>query len=77
MRARLVAHPIWWTYQQKDRLQMTHAKDIGYELQSSLLVNAQNGLPLSVIAQNLVSAQGHGNRASMAYNQIIKPTWTS
>ena len=42
----------------KDRLQMTHAKDIGYELQSSLLVNAQNGLPLSVIAQNLVSSEG-------------------
>lgn len=42
----------------KDRLQMTHAKDIGYELQSSLLVNAQNGNPLSVTAQNLVSAEG-------------------
>ena len=42
----------------KDRLQMTHATDIGYELQSSLLVNAQNGLPLSVAAQNLVSAEG-------------------
>lgn len=42
----------------KDRLQMTHATDIGYELQSSLLVNAQDGLPLSVAAQNLVSAEG-------------------
>lgn len=42
----------------KDRLQMTHATDIGYELQSSLLVNAQDGLPLSVVAQNLVSAEG-------------------
>jgi hypothetical protein len=42
----------------QDRLQMTHATDIGYELQSSLLVHAQDGLPLSVIAQNLVSAQG-------------------
>ena len=42
----------------KDRLQMTHATDIGYELQSSLLVNAQHGLPLSVVAQNLVSAEG-------------------
>jgi Transposase DDE domain len=42
----------------KDRLQMTHAKDIGYELQSSLLVQAQDGLPLSVVAQNLVSAEG-------------------
>lgn len=42
----------------KDRLQMTHATDIGYELQSSLLVNAQDGNPLSVAAQNLVSAEG-------------------
>lgn len=42
----------------KDRLQMTHATDIGYELQSSVLVSAQDGLPLSVAAQNLVSAEG-------------------
>jgi hypothetical protein len=42
----------------KDRLQMTHARDIGYEWQSSLLVNAQDGNPLSVAAQNLVSAEG-------------------
>lgn len=42
----------------KDRLQMTHARDIGYELQSSLLVDAGNGKPLSVAAQNLVSAEG-------------------
>ena len=37
---------------------MSHAKDIDYELQSSLLVDAQDGNPLSVAAQNLVSAQG-------------------
>ena len=42
----------------KDRLQMSHAKDIGYELQSSLMVDAQNGLPLSIIAQNLCSNEG-------------------
>lgn len=42
----------------KDRRQMTHATDIGYELQSSLLVHAQDGLPLAVAAQNLVSAEG-------------------
>lgn len=42
----------------KDRLQMTHARDVGYELQSSLLVDAGNGKPLSVAAQNLVSAEG-------------------
>lgn len=42
----------------QDRLQMTHASDVGYELQSSLLVHAQNGNPLSVVAQNLASAEG-------------------
>ena len=42
----------------QDRLQMTHARDVGYELQSSLLVHAQNGNPLSVVAQNLASAEG-------------------
>ena len=48
----------------KDRLQMTHASDIGYELQSSLLVDAQEGRPLSVIAQNLVSAEGSWQSSS-------------
>ena len=42
----------------RDRLQMTHAKDIGYELQSSLVANAQDGKPLSVVAQNLACAEG-------------------
>ena len=42
----------------KDRLQMTHQHDVGYELQSSLLVDAENGKPLSVAAQNLVCAEG-------------------
>jgi hypothetical protein len=54
----------------QDRLQMTHATDIGYELQSSLLIHAQNGLPLSVAAQNLVSAHGcwQSRRASLQPN---------
>jgi len=41
-----------------DRLQMTHARDVGYELQSSLLASAADGAPLAVPAQNLVTAQG-------------------
>lgn len=41
-----------------DRLQMTHQRDLGYELQSSLLVSAEDGAPLAVPAQNLVTAQG-------------------
>ena len=42
----------------KDRLQMSHINDVGYELQSSLMVDAQNGMPLSIIAQNLCSNEG-------------------
>jgi hypothetical protein len=42
----------------KDRLQMSHATDIGYELQSSLMIDAQNGLPLSIVAQNFCSNEG-------------------
>lgn len=42
----------------QDRLQMTHATDVGYELQSSVLVSAENGAPLCVPVQNLVTAQG-------------------
>ena len=41
-----------------DRLQMTHQHDIGYELQSSLLVSSRSGVPLGAPAQNLVTAQG-------------------
>jgi hypothetical protein len=41
-----------------DRLQMTHKHDVGYELQSSLLVGAGDGAPLAVAAQNLVTAEG-------------------
>ena len=54
----------------RDRLQMTHATDIGYELQSSLLVNAQTGMPLSVVAQNLVSSEGvwQSRKATMCAN---------
>jgi hypothetical protein len=42
----------------KDRLQMTHETDIGYELQSSLLVSDRDGAPLVAPAQNLVTAAG-------------------
>jgi hypothetical protein len=42
----------------RDRLRMTHALDVGYELQSSLLVSPVDGAPLAVAAQNLVAAHG-------------------
>jgi hypothetical protein len=42
----------------RDRVQMTHATDVGYELQSSLLVSDRDGLPLVAPVQNLVTAAG-------------------
>lgn len=42
----------------RDRVQMTHATDVGYELQSSLLIGDRGGDPLGAVAQNLVTAQG-------------------
>lgn len=39
-----------------DRLQRTHPHDIGYELQSSLLVSDHTALPIAPVAQNLVTA---------------------
>ncbi|MFZ3260784.1 MAG: transposase [Thiobacillus sp.] len=52
----------------KDRLQMTHKTDIGYELQSSLLVSDRDGAPLVAPAQNLATATGvlSSNGASVA-----------
>lgn len=42
----------------RDRVQMTHATDVGYELQSSLLVSDRDGLPLVAPVQNLVTSAG-------------------
>lgn len=42
----------------QDRVQMTHATDVGYELQSSLLVSDRDGAPLVAPVQNLVTAAG-------------------
>ena len=42
----------------QDRYQMTHATDVGYELQSSLLVSDRDGGPLVAPLQNLVTADG-------------------
>jgi hypothetical protein len=40
------------------RLQRTHQYDTGYELQSSLLVDAASGLPVAPLAQTLSDATG-------------------
>lgn len=39
----------------QDKRQLSHDKDIGYELQSSLLVSDKTGLPIAPIAQNWVT----------------------
>lgn len=41
-----------------DRVQMTHALDVGYELQSSVLASDRDGGPVAVPVQNLVTAAG-------------------
>lgn len=41
-----------------DTYAITHATDIGYDLQTSLIVSDQNGQPLAPVAQRLVSADG-------------------
>lgn len=58
----LVAHD--WSHlnyygheSKRDRVHR-HAKQVGYELQSSLLMSDRGGDPLGAIAQNLVTAQG-------------------
>lgn len=58
----LVAHD--WSHinyskhkSKQDTYAMTHKRDVGYELQSSLLISDKNGAPLAPIAQNLVTAE--------------------
>ena len=41
----------------QDRVRMTHASDLGYELQSSLAVSDRHGDPLAAVAQNLVTGE--------------------
>lgn len=41
-----------------DTYAITHETDVGYDLQSSLIVSDRNGQPLAPVAQRLVSAEG-------------------
>jgi hypothetical protein len=41
------------------RIKMTHSLDPGYELQSSLLVDASSGLPVAPVGQSLSDEQGY------------------
>ncbi|TDB41259.1 transposase, partial [Photorhabdus khanii] len=52
-RLQFASHP-----HKAQRLQMTHARDIGYELQTSLLVDAASGLPIAPVAQSLTDNTG-------------------
>ncbi len=40
----------------EDRYQITHKGDVGYDLQSSLLISADTGKPIAPVAQRLVTA---------------------
>ncbi len=40
----------------EDRYQITHKTDVGYDLQSSLLISADSGKPIAPVAQRLVTA---------------------
>ncbi|NLS43632.1 hypothetical protein EXD76_05395, partial [BEV proteobacterium] len=47
------------TYNGKEeRFKMTHGGDVGYELQTSLLVDAANGLPIASLSQTLTDRAG-------------------
>ncbi len=41
-----------------DKTQMSHAQDVGYELQASLLIDGKSGKPLAPLGLNLVSSHG-------------------
>lgn len=45
-------------HKKHDRLKMPHGGDVGYELQSSLLVDAASGLPVAPLAQTLTDSKG-------------------
>jgi len=53
------SHLNFYSHQsKKDRIQITHKTDVGYDLQSSLAVSDRNGLPIGCAAMNLVSSDG-------------------
>ena len=43
----------------KDRYQITHKTDVGYDLQNSLLIDDQKGQPIAPVAQRLVTGNGY------------------
>jgi hypothetical protein len=51
-----------------DKYQITHDTDVGYALQSSLILSDQAGQPLAPIAQRLVTV--HGSYATYQGNEL-------
>ena len=50
-------------------LQRSHQYDLGYELQSSLLVDASSGLPIAPLAQTLTDTSGSYSTLSEQYSE--------
>ena len=42
----------------RDRVQLTHSTDVGYEMTTALLINAENGGPLAPMEMHLKTARG-------------------
>ncbi len=56
-----------------DRYQMSHKTDVGYDLQSSLLVSDYTGKPIAPVAQRLVTADMSHATYGLEENPQIKP----
>ncbi|VAW46144.1 hypothetical protein MNBD_GAMMA04-911, partial [hydrothermal vent metagenome] len=56
----------------EDRYQITHKTDVGYDLQSSLLISADTGKPIAPVAQRLVTADMSHTTYQTEKNSPIK-----
>lgn len=55
-----------------DRYQITHETDVGYDLQSSLLIDDQSGQPIAPVAQRLVTGNGSYASYQTENNEVVK-----
>ena len=56
----------------EDSYQMTHNMDVGYDLQSSLLVSVTTGQPIAPVAQGLVTDNGSYASYQIEQNTVVK-----
>jgi hypothetical protein len=56
----------------EDRYPITHETDVGYDLQSSLLIDDQMGQPIAPVAQRLVTGNGSYASYQREKNEAIK-----